>query len=349
MFPKEIKAQDLYPQGADESLVRAIIFASEEEYFQHILTLANQVRNLAFGNEVSFCSIVNAKSGACVETCNFCSQSASFKGAQAPLYPLMKADQILAKAKEAESFGGTEFSIVTSGRAMTKKHELDIMVDALTQIKEQTELESCASLGLMSREDLIRLRDAGMRHLHHNIETAKSFFPNVVQSHTWEEEVETIKVAKELGLETCCGGIMGMGENLEQRVEFIMQLKEIDPHSIPLNFLNPRPGTPFAGVNELTPLACLKIISAIRLAMPTKDLFVCGGREVNLKEYQDKMFEAGASGTMLGNYLTTRGRDTEDDRAMVERLGLKAVAPHRRAQGEVVKERSEETPVQVSA
>jgi len=333
VFPTHIKAQDLYPHGADENLVRAVIYASEEEYFQTILPLTNQLRELAFGNEVSFCSIVNAKSGACVETCNFCSQSATFKGAQAPLYPLMKADEILAKAKEAESLGGTEFSIVTSGRAMSKKHELDTVVDAIVKIREQTDMETCASLGLMKREDLLRLKEAGMRHLHHNIETAKSFFPNVVSSHTWEEEVETIKTAKELGFETCCGGILGMGENLDQRVEFIMQLKEIDPHSIPINFLNPRPGTPFAGKNELTPLDCLKIISALRLAMPTKDLFVCGGREVNLKDYQEKMFEAGASGTMLGNYLTTKGRDAVDDREMLARLGLKAVAPHRRAQG----------------
>lgn len=333
MFPTHIKAQDLYPHGADENLVRAVIYASEEEYFSTILPLTNQLRELAFGNEVSFCSIVNAKSGACVETCNFCSQSATFKGAQAPLYPLMKADEILAKAKEAESLGGTEFSIVTSGRAMSKKHELDTVVDAIVKIREQTDMETCASLGLMKREDLLRLKEAGMRHLHHNIETAKSFFSNVVSSHTWEEEVETIKTAKELGFETCCGGILGMGENLDQRVEFIMQLKEIDPHSIPINFLNPRPGTPFAGKNELTPLDCLKIISALRLAMPTKDLFVCGGREVNLKDYQEKMFEAGASGTMLGNYLTTKGRDAVDDREMLTRLGLKAVAPHRRAQG----------------
>jgi len=333
VFPIHLKATDLYPHGADENLVRAVIYASEEEYFSTILPLTNQLRELAFGNEVSFCSIVNAKSGACVETCNFCSQSASFKGAQAPLYPLMKADEILTKAKEAESLGGTEFSIVTSGRAMTKKHELDTVVDAIVKIREQTDMETCASLGLMKREDLLRLKEAGMRHLHHNIETAKSFFPNVVNSHTWEEEVETIKTAKELGFETCCGGILGMGENLDQRVEFIMQLKEIDPHSIPINFLNPRPGTPFAGKNELTPLDCLKIISALRLAMPTKDLFVCGGREVNLKDYQEKMFEAGASGTMLGNYLTTKGRDAIDDREMLTRLGLKAVAPHRRAQG----------------
>lgn len=330
MFP-EIKIEEIFLQGASESVVRSVIYASEKEFFETILPLTNRLREMAFGNEVSFCSIVNAKSGACVETCNFCSQSASFKGAQAPLYPLMKADQILEKAKEAEAMGGTEFSIVTSGRGMTKQKELETMVDAITKIRQETELETCASLGLMSREDLLRLKEAGMRHYHHNIETAKSYFPNVVQSHSWEEEVATVKLAKELGFETCCGGIMGMGENLDQRIEFVMQLKEIDPHSIPINFLNPRPGTPFGEKNELTPLDCLKIIAALRLAMPTKDLFVCGGREVNLKEYQDLIFQAGASGTMLGNYLTTKGRSSEQDVEMIERLGFKVVQPHRRA------------------
>lgn len=331
MFPKDLTPEQVFSQGVDAQTIRAIIYASEEEFFNVIMPIANKVRELAFSKEISFCSIVNAKSGACAETCNFCSQSATFKGAQAPLYPLMSVDKILEKAKEAESFGGTEFSIVTSGRGMTKKKELDTLVDAIVKIREETELETCASLGLMSREDLLRLKDAGMRHYHHNIETARSFFPNVVSSHTWEEEVETIKLAQELGFETCCGGIMGMGENLEQRVEFILQLKEISPHSIPINFLNPRPGTPFENKNELSPLDCLKIIAGLRLAMPTKDIFVCGGREVNLKEYQDYMFQAGASGTMLGNYLTTRGRNTEEDLDMIKRLGFRAVAPHRRA------------------
>ncbi|MBL7686292.1 MAG: biotin synthase BioB [Deltaproteobacteria bacterium] len=331
MFPINITAQSLFPQGGEESLIRAVIYASEEEFFRSIMPLANQLREMAFENEISFCSIVNAKSGACVETCNFCSQSATFKGTQSPVYPLMKADEIVAKAKEAEANGGTEFSIVTSGRGMEKEKEINILVDAITQIRQETELESCASLGLMSRENLLRLKEAGMRHYHHNIETAKSYFPNIVSSHTWEDEVQTIKTAQELGFETCCGGIMGMGESLDQRIEFVMQLKEINPHSIPINFLNPRPGTPLADKHDLTPIDCLKIIAALRIAMPTKDIFVCGGREVNLKEYQDRMFEAGASGTMLGNYLTTRGRETEEDRDLIARLGFKAVQPHRRA------------------
>ena len=309
---------------------RAIFAMSEAEFFDKILPLAKALREGAFGNEISFCSIVNAKSGACVEDCSFCSQSNSYQGAQAPLYPLMSAEKILEKAKEAESFGATEFSIVTSGRGMAKSKELDTMVDAINQIREQTDMETCASLGLMSRDDLLRLKEAGMVNYHHNIETARSYFPSIVTTHTWEEEVETVKNAKALGFQVCCGGIFGMGESVEQRVEFIFQLKEIDPDSIPINFLNPRPGTPLADKHDLTPLDCLKIIAVLRLAMPDKELFVCGGREVNMKEYQELMFDAGASGTMLGNYLTTQGRGPEQDLDLIRRKGLVPVSPHRK-------------------
>ncbi len=305
----------------------------ETEFFEKILPLAKRLREWAFGNEVSFCSIVNAKSGACVEDCKFCSQSNSYQGAQPPLFPLLSSEKIVAKAKEAESMGATEFSIVTSGRGMSKEKELDTMVDAITKIRESTQMETCASLGLMSREDLLRLKEAGMINYHHNIETARSYFPNIVTSHSWEEEVETVQTAKQLGFQVCCGGIFGMGESAEQRIEFIFQLKEIDPDSIPINFLNPRPGTPLAEKHDLTPLDCLKIIAVLRLVMPKKELFVCGGREVNMKEFQNLMFDAGASGTMLGNYLTTPGRRAEQDLQLIRDLGLNPVSPHRKNKG----------------
>lgn len=321
-----LKRDGITPEEA-----REIFAMGETEFFEKILPAAKALREQAFGSEISFCSIVNAKSGACVESCSFCAQSNSYKGAQAPVYPLMSAEKILEKAKEAESFGATEFSIVTSGRGMTKQKELDTMVDAIQKIRAETDVETCASLGLMSREDLLRLKDAGMINYHHNIETARSYFPNIVTSHSWEEEVQTVKHAKELGFQVCCGGIFGMGESVEQRVEFVFQLKDIDPDSIPINFLNPRPGTPLADKHDLTPLDCLKIIAVLRLAMPRKELFVCGGREVNMGEWQDKMFDAGASGTMLGNYLTTQGRSPEQDLALIRSQGLVPVAPHRKA------------------
>ena len=321
----------IYTNGISAKEALEILNCSEETYFNEVLPVAKALREKAFRNEISFCSITNAKSGACVETCKFCAQSASYKGTQAPVYGLRSVDQMVSAAKEAEGFGATEFSIVTSGRGMSKERELSALEEAIKRIREETSLETCASLGLMKKEDLQRLRNAGMMHYHHNIETSRSYFPNIVSSHTFDEEAETLKVAKEMGFEICCGGILGMGESLEQRVEFAFNLKEIDPNSIPINFLNPRPGTPLADLNDLTPLDCLKAISMMRLVMPQKEIFICGGREVNLKHYQDKMFDAGASGTMLGNYLTTRGDNPENDVAMIRRLGLEVVSPHRKA------------------
>ena len=325
-----LSADTIWEQnGVDMATAKAIMDCSEEAYFKYVFPVAKELRERAYGNKISFCSITNAKSGACVEECKFCAQSASFKGTQAPVYGLKSTDQIVADAREAAANGATEFSIVTSGRAMTKEREINTLVDSIKKIREETDMETCASLGLMNRENLLKLKEAGMINYHHNIETSRSYFPNIVTSHTFDEEVETLKHAKELGFQVCSGGILGMGESLDQRIEFAFNLKEIDPHSIPLNFLNPRPGTPLAHLNDLTPLDCLKAISLVRLVLPRKELFVCGGREVNLKDYQDKMFDAGASGTMLGNYLTTRGQNPEDDVTMIKRLGLEVVAPHR--------------------
>lgn len=320
---------DLYPNGITPDEGLAVLHASESDFFEYVLPITRTMRERQFGNTVSFCSIVNAKSGACVEVCNFCAQSAAFtKATQAPIYPLMKSDEIVAHAKQAQAAGATEFSIVTSGRAVTKGREVDILVDAVRRINEETEVESCASLGLMAREDLLRLKEAGMVNYHHNIETAPSFFPNIVKTHTFEDEVTAIRTAKELGFRVCSGGILGMGESLDQRVEFIFTLKDLGVDSIPLNFLNARPGTPLEGLKDLTPLDCLKIIAVTRLAMPTIEIFVCGGREVNLGEWEKYMFDAGASGTMLGNYLTTPGNDPKADLSLIESLGLVPLPAH---------------------
>lgn len=328
----DLDTDTLFERGIGPDQALEVLNASEEVYYEQIMPVARALREKAFGNKISFCSITNAKSGACVEDCKFCAQSASYKGTQAPVYGLKSAEAIAADARAAEKFGATEFSIVTSGRAMTKKKEIDTLVEALQKIHQETKLESCASLGLMNREDLQRLREAGMINYHHNIETSRSYFPSIVTTHTFDEEVKSLQHAKELGFQICCGGIMGMGESLEQRAEFAFNLKEINPDSIPLNFLNPRPGTPLAHLNDLTPLDCLKLISMIRLVLPQKELFVCGGREMNMKELQDKMFDAGASGTMLGNYLTTKGRSPEEDLKMINNLGLQVVSPHRKMQ-----------------
>lgn len=322
----ELRSLDtVYATGITPEEALHVLQCSHDDFFNIVLPLTRALREKSFGKHVSFCSIVNAKSGACPEVCNFCSQSAAFKEAEAPLYPLMSSDEIVARAKKAEAAGATEFSIVTSGRALTKAREVDVLVDAVTRVNTETNMESCASLGLMKRDDLIRLKEAGMVNFHHNIETAPSFFSNIVKTHSFDDEVEAIREAKDLGFHVCSGGIFGMGESLEQRVEFVFTLKDLDVDSIPLNFLNARPGTPLENVKDLTPLDCLKAIAITRLAMPTTEIFVCGGKEINLGDFQRYIYDAGASGTMIGNYLTTEGRDPQEDITLIRSLGLEPV------------------------
>lgn len=285
------------------------------------LATAGAIRVEHKGNYVNTCGISNAKSGRCAEACSFCSQSAHFS-TDAPKYALKSADTMVAEAQAARDAGVREFSLVASGRAMTNRAELDTVKEAVSRIREETGMQTCASLGLMPKELLGELKDAGLQAVHHNLETARSFHPNIVSTHTWDEEADTVRAARELGLYTCCGGIFGMGESWAQRVELAMQLRELDVDSVPLNFLNPRPGTPLGGAAELSAEDCLKIIAIFRLVLPTKDLIVCGGRAINLGARQDEIFRCGANGVMIGNYLTTAGRDVELDLDMLEKEGL---------------------------
>jgi len=311
------------PEGISNEEARALLEA-EGEALETFLRRASATREAYKGNEIRFCGITNAKSGRCAESCAFCSQSAHFN-TDAPEYPLKKSETIIEEAIKADQDGAGEFSIVVSGTRLQKEEELQEVESALRGIREQTSMMSCASLGLMGKTDLARLRDAGLQAFHHNLETARSFHPEIVKTHSYDEEVDAIKHAKDLGLHVCCGGIFGMGESKDQRIEFLSELRDLNVDSIPLNFLNPQEGTPLENTWDLSPEDCLKIIAAARLMMPRQEIFVCGGREVQLKDQQHRMFEAGANGTMVGNYLTTPGRGTVKDQEMLEELGLKAV------------------------
>lgn len=296
----------------------------EGEALEALLARARATREHYKGDEIRFCSITNAKSGRCGERCGFCAQSAHFSTA-APVYPLKDAATILAEAKDAEAEGAGEFSIVTSGTSLKGEAELVEVERALRAIAEQTGMMRCASIGLMDAATLARLKDAGLQSFHHNLETAKSFHAQIVATHSWEHEVAAVRAAKEVGLHVCCGGIFGMGESLDQRIELMDELRALDVDSIPLNFLNPQEGTPLAGKRDLRPEDCLRIVAVARLMLPRQEIFVCGGREVNLQHLQHRMFDAGANGTMVGNYLTTPGRGAVRDREMLGELGLRAV------------------------
>jgi len=312
--------------GLSEAEALAIGELESQTDVEALLRAAEEVRYAHKQNLVNTCGISNAKSGRCPEKCSFCSQSAHYKTA-APTYTTKTADEIVSEAKEAFDYGVREFSVVMAGRAINKRKDLDVLKETFTRIRETTGMQTCASLGLMTREDLEELKDAGMQSMHHNLETARSFHSNIVKTHTYDEEVETIRHAKDLGMYVCSGGIFGMGESWAQRVEMVLDLRELDVDSVPVNFLNPRPGTELADLDELTPQDCLKIIAMIRLVMPTKDIIVCGGRELNLKASQSDIFQAGANGVMLGNYLTTAGQAVAKDLAMLEEQGMVVRAP----------------------
>jgi biotin synthase len=282
---------------------------------------ANRIKEFIFGNKVYLCSIINAKSGRCPENCAFCAQSAFFK-TEAPVFPLVDEEQIVACAREAEANGSTCYGIITSGTGISNGAELERICRAVRRIRQDTGISPSCSLGIINATTAAALKDAGVETYHHNLETSRSFFPNICTTHEYEKDVETIRIAKQAGLKVCCGGIFGLGESAEQRVELALTLRELDADSVPLNFLNPIAGTPFEGADLITPLECLKTIAIFRFILPTKKISVCGGREKNLRDLQSWMFLAGASGTMVGNYLTTAGRPPEQDMQMLIDLGL---------------------------
>ncbi len=306
---------------------RRLIHHTSGPDLEVLLARANAVREAVHGSEIALCGITNAKSGRCPEDCGFCSQSAHFPEADAPVYPLVPAEDIVAQAKAAEHAGVREFSIVASGRLMAKEGELATVEEAVRRLRAETAVEPCASLGLMKEPALARLKDAGLMHYHHNLETSRSYFENVCTTHTYDDQLETIRAAKRQGLKLCSGGILGMGETPEQRVELAETIREVGVDCVPMNFLNPRPGTPMAHVKAITAEECLAAIAVFRLMMPTAHIFVMGGREVNLGDRQELIFHAGANGTMIGNYLTSAGRAPDATVGMVEGQGLTVKPP----------------------
>ena len=295
------------------------------EELDYLFIGTDRIRDKFKGEDVKICSIVNAKSGRCVEDCSFCAQSSSFQ-TDAPETELMSVEEMVAAAKEAEAFGANEFSIVASGTKMDDRKELDKVIAAVRRIKAETKLETCCSLGLMELDDLKELKAAGLDRCHHNLETAASFFNKIVTTHTYEDEVKAVQNAKEAGLQVCVGGIFGMGETFAQRVELAFSIRELGTQSLPINFLKPIEGTGLDHLETIEYYDALKTIALLRLVLPKIDLFVCGGREEVMTDKQEQLFSAGANGILGGNYLTTKGQDPKRDIEMIQSLGLRPIA-----------------------
>ncbi|MEX3505337.1 biotin synthase BioB [Corynebacterium sp. LK2510] len=301
-----------------------------DEHLEELLELAHEVRVRHCGVEVSMEGIISLKTGGCPEDCHFCSQSALF---ESPVRAVtLDIAELVEAAKQTRKMGATEFCIVAAVKGPTQ-NLLDQVREAVTAINEEVEISLSASLGILTRDQARQLREMGISRYNHNFETARSFFPNVVTTHTWEERKNTLDYVRAEGMETCCGGIIGLGETLEQRAEFAVQLAEVEPCEVPMNFLDPRPGTPFAGSPPVPQSDALRAVAAFRLAMPTVQLRFAGGTELVLgDDGTEAGLLGGANAIIGGNYLTTLGRPMEQDRDLVDRiapgrnLGLTPVA-----------------------
>jgi biotin synthase len=273
-----------------------------------------------FADATDMCSLVNAKSGGCAEDCGFCAQS-RYAEADTPMHAMMEPEQMLEHARAAEAAGAHRFCMVTQGQGLSKRDFEKVLAGARL-VAEHTNLKRCASIGHISTDRAMALKQAGIQRVHHNVETAESHYPEVSTTVRYDGRLRTIEAVKEAGLETCVGGILNLGESPEQRVEMAFQLAEINPTSVPINLLNPRPGTKFGDRQLMDPWDAVKWIAIFRLIMPEALFRLCGGRVENLGELQQTAIKAGLNGVMMGNFLTTLGNTPEQDRSMFEELGL---------------------------
>jgi len=270
------------------------------------------------GRSFSLCTIMNVKSGGCTEDCVFCAQSSRYRTGS-PVFSLKSTDEILEAAARAKDAGAARFSLVTSGRGLARS-EVDKLAVGIEQIRTGVGISVCASFGILDSEALTTLKSAGLSRYHHNIETSESFFPKVISTHSFKERISTIHIAKEAGLEVCSGGIIGLGESAEDRVEMALTLADLGVDSVPINILVPIPGTPLASQAPLSVEEILRTIAAFRLIFPDKAIRIAGGRESALMDFQGLAFWAGADAMLIGGYLTIAGRPIEVDLRLVREV-----------------------------
>lgn len=286
--------------------------------FHELISRADRVRHEMVGDVMEMCSIINARSGRCSEDCKFCAQSAHYRTG-IENYPLITAESLLEGARRAHAVGSRYFGIVTSGEALTDD-EVAQMADAVRVINAEVDINICASLGGLRREQLALLHDAGVVRYHHNIETSRRYYAEIVSTHTFDHRQQTIHAAAEVGMSVCSGGIIGMGETREDRIDMALTLRELPVQSVPINVLLPIPGTPLAHMAPLSPVEVVKTVAIFRLLMPEKTIKLAAGRESVLKDFQGMAFFAGANSMMIGGYLTRHGRADEEDQRLIEEI-----------------------------
>lgn len=305
--------------GLSESQVLEVLRLSDDR-LEDLLTLAHDVRMAWCGPEVEVEGIISLKTGGCPEDCHFCSQSGLFespvRAARLDIPSLVEA------AKQTAKSGATEFCIVAAVRGPDARLLAQVAA-GIEAIRNEVEIDIACSLGMLTQDQVDQLAAMGVHRYNHNLETSRSYFPNVVTTHTWEERWDTLRMVRDAGMEVCCGGILGMGESLEQRAEFTADLASLEPDEVPLNFLNPRPGTPFGDLDVLPASEALRAVAAFRLALPRTILRFAGGREITLGDLgAQKGILGGINAVIVGNYLTTLGRPAEQDLDLLDTLQM---------------------------
>ena len=290
-----------------------------DERVDELLDLAHEVRLAWCGDEVEVEGIVSVKTGGCPEDCHFCSQSGVFDSPVRSAW--LDIPALVRAAKETAAVGASEFCIVAAVRGPDERLMAQIR-DGVKAILDEVEINVACSLGILSQDQVDELVDLGVHRYNHNLETARSFFPYVVTTHSYDERLDTCHMVSNAGMELCCGGIVGMGESLEERAEFAVELAALDPSEVPLNFLNPRPGTPFGDRSPLSAVDALRAVATFRLVMPRTILRFAGGREITLGDLAERGVRGGVNAMIVGNYLTTLGRPAEQDFAMLKDLKM---------------------------
>jgi biotin synthase len=305
--------------GLDQDQVLRVLQLPDDR-LEELLALAHEVRMKWCGPEVEVEGIISLKTGGCPEDCHFCSQSGLFASPVRSAW--LDIPSLVEAAKQTAKSGATEFCIVAAVRGPDERLLAQVAA-GIEAIRNEVDIQIACSLGMLTQEQVDRLKEMGVHRYNHNLETARSHFPNVVTTHSWEERWGTLEMVREAGMEVCCGGILGMGETLEQRAEFAANLAELDPHEVPLNFLNPRPGTPFGDLDVLPASEALKSVAAFRLALPRTMLRFAGGREITLGDLGAKQgILGGINAVIVGNYLTTLGRPAEADLELLDDLQM---------------------------
>jgi biotin synthase len=305
--------------GLDESAILAVLTCPDDE-LPDLLAAAHEVRLRWCGPDVEVEGIVSMKTGGCPEDCHFCSQSGQFSSPVRAVW--LDPAELVEAARQTAATGATEFCIVAAVRGPDERLMRQVS-GGIAAIRAAVDINIAASLGILTPEQVDELAELGVHRYNHNLETARSFFPSIVSTHTWQERWDTLTLVREAGMQVCCGGILGMGESAEQRAEFAAQLARLDPYEVPLNFLNPRPGTPLAAQGVLPSRDALRAVAAFRLALPRTVLRFAGGREITLGDLgtRDGLL-GGINAIIVGNYLTTLGRPATDDLALLAELSM---------------------------